>query len=99
MRGSDHVRTKYSPDGTMTRGTVNNCAHGVTPWNTYMTAEENWAGYFANTTQTDQKPDLPREHARYGVSTDPRGGRYGWHLAKSGADEHLRWDATSRGAR
>ena len=98
VRGSDHVRTKYSPDGTMTRGTVNNCANGVTPWNTYMTAEENWAGYFANTTQTDQKPDLPREHARYGVSTDPRGGRYGWHLAKSGADEHLRWDATSRGA-
>ena len=97
VRGSAHVRTKYSPDGTMTRGTVNNCAHGVTPWNTYMTAEENWAGYFANTTQTDQKPDLPREHRRYGVSTDPRGGRYGWHLARSGADEHVRWDATARG--
>ncbi|SEB05964.1 PhoX family protein [Rubrimonas cliftonensis] len=98
VRGSAHVRTKYSPDGTNTRGTVNNCAHGYTPWNTYLAAEENWAGYFANTTQLDQKPDLPREHARYGVSTNPQGGRYGWHLAKSGADEFVRWDATTRGA-
>ena len=98
VRGSALVRTKYSPDGTMTRGTVNNCAHGVTPWNTYMTAEENWAGYFANTTQIDQKPDLPREHARYGVSSNPQGGRYGWHLAKSGADDFVRFDATTKGA-
>jgi uncharacterized protein len=97
-RGSAHLRTKYSPDGTMTRGTLNNCAHGVTPWNTYLTAEENWAGYFSNTDQIDQKPDLPREHARYGVSTNPQGGRYGWHLAKSGADEFARFNASSLGA-
>jgi secreted PhoX family phosphatase len=98
VRGSAHVRTKYSPDGTATRGTVNNCAHGVTPWNTYLAADENWAGYFSNTTQIDQKPDLPREHARYGVSSNPQGVRYGWHLAKSGADEFVRWDATTKGA-
>lgn len=98
VRGSDHVRTKFSPDGTKTRGTVNNCAHGVTPWGTYMAAEENWAGYFSNTDQLDQKPDLPREHARYGVSTNPQGGRYGWHLAKSGADEFVRFNASSIGA-
>jgi len=98
VRGSAHVRTKFSPDGTMTRGTLNNCSHGVTPWKTYLTAEENWAGYFANTTQIDQKPDLPREHSRYGVSTNPQGGRYGWHLAKSGADEYLRFDASTKGA-
>jgi uncharacterized protein len=97
-RGSAHLRTKYSPDGTMTRGTLNNCAHGVTPWNTYLTAEENWAGYFSNTDQIDQKPDLPREHARYGVSSNPQGGRYGWHLAKSGADEFARFNASSLGA-
>jgi secreted PhoX family phosphatase len=97
VRGSDHVKTMYSPDGTMTRGTVNNCAHGVTPWGTYMSAEENWAGDFANTDQLDQKPDLPREHARYGVSTKPQGGRYGWHLAKSGADEYSRFNASATG--
>ena len=98
VRGSAHVRTKYSPDGTMTRGTVNNCAHGITPWDTYMAAEENWAGYFANTDTVDQKPDLPREHARFGVSNAPQGGRYGWHLAKSGADEYVRFKASSTGA-
>ena len=56
VRGSAHLVTKYSPDGTSTRGTLNNCAHGVTPWTTYMTAEENWAGYFVNT------GEQPREH-------------------------------------
>lgn len=98
VRGSAHVVTKFSPDGTRTRGTLNNCAHGVTPWGTYMAAEENWAGYFSNTDQEDQKPDLPREHQRYGVSTSERGGRYGWHLARSGADEYVRFDASRKGA-
>ena len=98
VRGAPHVRTRFSPEGTKVRGTLNNCSHGVTPWNTYLAAEENWAGYFANTDKIDQKPDLPREHARYGVSTSPRGGRFGWHLAKSGADEFVRFDASAKGA-
>jgi len=96
VRGSDHVKTKFSPDGTMVRGTINNCAHGVTPWNTYMAAEENWAGYFRNGDQEDQKPNLPREHARYGVSTGQS--RYAWELADDGADEFVRFDASTKGA-
>jgi secreted PhoX family phosphatase len=96
VRGSALVRTRYSPDGTATRGTLNNCAHGVTPWNTYLTAEENWAGYFRNTDTHDQKPDLPREHERYGVSTGH--GRYRWDLAAGGADEYVRFDASKKGA-
>ena len=91
VRGSAHVMTKYSPDGTATRGTLNNCAHGVTPWNTYLAAEENWAGYFSNT------EEQPRTQARYGVSDKPEGGRYGWHLAKGGADEFIRFDARPTG--
>ncbi len=93
VRGSEHVVTKYSPDGTRTRGTLNNCAHGVTPWNTYLAAEENWAGYFTNTAE-----DRPREHTRYGVSNRPEGNRYGWHLAAGGADEFARFDATPKAA-
>jgi len=96
VRGSDFVKTKYSPDGTRTRGTINNCAHGVTPWNTYLTCEENWAGYFVNRDKVDQKPDQPREHARYGVPTDVS--RYGWEKARGGADEFARFDASSKGA-
>ena len=89
VRGDDKVKTRFSPDGTRTRGTLNNCAHGVTPWNTYLTCEENWAGYFVN------RGERPREHARYGVSTT--NARYGWDLADSGADEFVRFDVTARG--
>lgn len=91
VRGSAHVVTKYSPEGTATRGTLNNCAHGVTPWNTYLAAEENWAGYFSNIHAQ------PREQARYGVSDKPEGGRYGWHLARGGAEAFTRFDARATG--
>ena len=89
VRGTDFVKTLYSPTGTMTRGTLNNCGNGYTPWNTYMAAEENWAGYFTN------KGDNPREHSRYGVGSGT--GRYAWELADSGADEFIRFDASIKG--
>ncbi|MFN3970828.1 MAG: PhoX family protein [Gemmobacter sp.] len=91
VRGSGHVVTRFSPDGTRARGTMNNCAHGVTPWNTYLTAEENWAGYFVNRTE-----DLPREHKRYGVPN--KDGRYQWDRAASGDELFARFDATAKGA-
>ena len=46
VKGTAWVRTQFSPTGQLARGTVNNCGHGVTPWGTYLTCEENWAGYF-----------------------------------------------------
>jgi secreted PhoX family phosphatase len=95
VRGTSHLVTKFSPDGTATRGTINNCAHGVTPWNTFMTAEENWAGYFRNGSRAGDRPNLPREQSRYGVSTAR--GRYGWELAAGGADEFIRFDVTPKG--
>jgi len=97
VRGSDLVKTKYSPDGARVRGTLNNCAHGVTPWNTYLTAEENWAGYFINRVNADGRP---REQARYGVrhnESKPAVSRYGWELADSGADEFVRFDVSAKG--
>ncbi|HEY9818150.1 MAG TPA: PhoX family phosphatase [Candidatus Obscuribacterales bacterium] len=102
VRGSDLVKTRYSPDGTRTRGTLNNCAHGVTPWNTYLASEENWAGYFRNgdvvtgSNQGEVEPNLPREHARYGVATGVS--RYGWELASTGADDYIRFDASTKAA-
>ena len=91
VRGSDLVKTKYSPEGIATRGTLNNCAMGVTPWNTYMAAEENWAGYFRN-----RDAEIPREHANYGIRANDS--RYRWALAEGGEDEFIRFDATSTGA-
>ena len=90
-RGSAHMVTKHSPDGTLARGTLNNCANGHTPWNTYITAEENWAGYFINA-----DAEMPREHKRFGVSAEES--RYGWEKAVSNADEYARFNAAAIGA-
>jgi len=96
VRGHALVRTKYSPDGTRVRGTINNCAHGVTPWNTYLTCEENWAGYFRNMDQVAQRPVLPREHARYGVPTGQA--RYNWDQVQNASDEFVRFNVSKTGA-
>jgi secreted PhoX family phosphatase len=57
-------------------GTLNNCAHGYTPWGTYLTCEENWNGYFGT---ADTSWTANALEARYGVT---RGGfGYRWHLA------------------
>ncbi|MBE0485035.1 PhoX family phosphatase [Marinobacter sp.] len=89
VRGSDYVKTKYSPAGTETRGTLNNCAHGVTPWNTYLMSEENWAGYFVNTERTVAQ-------SRYGVRASGTT-RYAWEQAESGEEQYTRFNVTPTG--
>jgi len=96
VRGSDLVKTKYSPEGHATRGIINQCAHGVTPWNTYIASEENFQGYFINHDRQNGEPALPREHARYGIATSAT--RYSWELPANDADEFVRFDASTRGA-
>ena len=86
-RGCDLLKTRYSPNGTRTRGTINNCANGYTPWNTYLTCEENWAGYFFNTVTASR----PREHARYGVPNAATS-TYGWGTRAE--DRYTRFNAT-----
>jgi secreted PhoX family phosphatase len=105
-RGDGSLRTAYSPDGTAGRGTINNCANGSTPWNSYLTNEENWAGYFrrnagdAATRAATGRAAHNASLARYGIS-EGRAGNYGWSTVAptaAGSTIFQRWNATASAA-
>jgi secreted PhoX family phosphatase len=72
VAGHDRVRTNADPAGTKVFGTINNCAGGVTPWGTYVMAEENIHGYFSG-----ELPEGHREAANYKRLGIPEGA-YEW---------------------
>jgi secreted PhoX family phosphatase len=97
--GSRYMVTKESRSGTSVRGTVNNCAHGYTPWGTYLACEENWAGYFRRTTATDNPRRSAKEltsFGRYGVAG---AGRELWATVTPDTADNLygRWNAEVQG--
>ena len=71
--GHARMKTTADPDGMTIIGTLNNCAGGMTPWGTYLMAEENFHGYFwTETRDAEGKPDLSAQPQaasmkRYGV--------------------------------
>jgi secreted PhoX family phosphatase len=94
------MKTRFSPSGSMTRGTINNCAQGSTPWGTYLTCEENWAGYFRRIAATDDPNRTAKERtsfARYGVAGS---GRELWSTVTPDTPDNLygRWNAMKLGA-
>ncbi|TPK90294.1 PhoX family phosphatase [Mesorhizobium sp. B2-4-17] len=72
VAGHDRVKTNADPSGTKVLGTVNNCAGGVTPWGTYVMAEENIHGYFSG-----ELPEGHKEAANYKRLGLPEGA-YEW---------------------
>lgn len=71
--GHDRMKTNADPTGMKVIGTINNCAGGMTPWGTYLMAEENFHGYFwTDVVDADGKPDVSaqaeaKQMERYGV--------------------------------
>ena len=70
--GHARMQTNADPSGTEARGTFNNCAGGITPWGTWLMAEENFNGYFWSDQQeppATETSDDPATilNARYGV--------------------------------
>lgn len=82
--GHDLMTTSADPAGLNVQGTLSNCAHGHTPWGTYLTCEENWNGYFSNETgnvagisDPARKADILASQNRYGIVKGGFG--YRWH--------------------
>jgi secreted PhoX family phosphatase len=97
-RGHALLRTLYSPEGTRTRGTLNNCGTGKTPWGTLLTGEENWSGYFFRAAGDNNASDAKRNVAlaRYGrnvTATSAAASRYGWQTGGND-DQYVRWNTS-----
>lgn len=100
-RGSARMRTAYSPDGTEGRGTLNNCANGYTAWGSYLTCEENWAGYFRRDAGDEARRSATERTGlrRYNIAEGARGANAWSRVAVE--DDHAvfrRWDASVRAA-
>lgn len=92
--GHDRMRTSYDQTGTKVIGTINNCAGGITPWGTFLMAEENFNGYFWNKDAVEghveeanyKRMGLPGQwyawgkfHNRFDIAKEPNeGNRFGW---------------------
>ena len=91
--GHARLQTAADPTGRKVFGTVNNCAGGVTPWGTYVMAEENIHGYFGGELPADhpeaanyKRLGLPEgsyewaaHYGRFDVSKEPNeANRFGW---------------------
>lgn len=70
--GHRRLQTNGDPTGRRVLGTMNNCAGGITPWGTYLMAEENFNGNFLG--ELPEGHPEASNHARYGVP----GGWYQW---------------------
>jgi len=97
-RGHAQLITRYSPTGTMTRGTLNNCGTGKTPWGTFLTGEENWFGYFTRGAADDAARGNDQSVTslkRYGRNQGAAS-RHGWESAGA-ADQYARWNNSKTG--
>jgi len=91
--GHARMKTKADPTGRQVLGMLNNCAGGMTPWGTYLTAEENFHGYFWGKladgdaqAASFKRYGLPgnwyawgKWHDRFDVTKEPNeANRFGW---------------------
>jgi len=99
------MSTRYDRSGATSRGTLNNCGHGKTPWGTYLACEENWAMYFQmpkDSQAVDAKTMASRK--RYGVANTPMTSAQknertqGWHTVSNTDDRFSRWNVAAVGS-
>jgi len=66
--GHRRMKTSHSPDGMTALGTYGNCAGGMTPWGTVLTAEENVQFYFSGDAA---RGDEAEARKRFGLDGKP----------------------------
>jgi secreted PhoX family phosphatase len=90
--GHARMKTSYDPTGTIVRGTINNCAGGITPWGTCLSGEENFNYYFRGEVaghveeRNFKSYGIPFPeyawaffHDRFDIEKEPReANRFGW---------------------
>ncbi len=77
--GHDRLKTSTDPYGRKVIGTLNNCAGGVTPWGTVLTAEENFNQYFAGDPSATAEAE---NHNRLGIANEPGYPWWGRYFAR-----------------
>lgn len=99
-----HMVTRWDTSGSMSRGTLNNCGHGKTPWGTYLGCEENWAYYFQSTAGAALSANDVASRKRYGLASAPvaagvtKSNSQGWHTVSVTDDRFSRWNLAALGA-
>ncbi|WP_269498995.1 PhoX family protein [Castellaniella sp. S9] len=78
------LRTNTDPSGETVLGTFGNCGNGWTPWNTYLTCEENFTDYFGIGARDADAADYPDE--------DYRSHMLRYKGGTKTADADYRWD-------
>lgn len=90
--GHRRMQTRADPSGRQVIGTLANCAGGITPWGTYLMAEENFHGYFSGNRELHPEQehlarygipgryyDWGRHHPRFAIDAEPNeANRFGW---------------------
>ena len=71
--GHARMKTSADPDGVRVLGTLGNCAGGITPWGTYLSAEENINDFFSGQLGPDDAES--KNHERMGVPLNA----FDWH--------------------
>ena len=99
-RGSEHLVTRYNAEATRSRGTLNNCGTGKTPWGTFVSGEENWFGYFSRDARDNDRRGRNDKSVvalnRYGRAAGAPS-RHGWESAGP-EDKYVRWNNGATGA-
>jgi secreted PhoX family phosphatase len=80
--GHAMMRTAADPSGRVVLGTYNGCAHGWTPWGTYLTCEENWHNQFVSGGPPSE------DQQRYRITAKGRGYRWEEHDERFNAAKH-----------